>query len=79
MSVPDSPFQPVLKFVGNAGAYLISSWPYRRTLEMAGKACHVQALDLITKVINFGCKKIITMAAGPNGLRQLIMAMFLVK
>jgi hypothetical protein len=77
MSVPERPFQPILKFVGNAGAYPISSWPYYRTLEIAGKACHGQALDLITKVINYGCKKIITMDAGPNGQRQLIMAMFL--
>jgi len=53
--VPGKHFQPILMFVGKAGAYLIveqlkctftwvGSWPFLQTLDKDGKACQGQTL-----------------------------------
>jgi hypothetical protein len=55
--VPGTPFQPNLMFAGKAGAkprkatFIYSTQrSYPQTLDLAGKACHVQTLKLIMKI-----------------------------
>ncbi len=40
----------------------VSPWPYRQTLDYAGKACHGQTLKLIGKIHNESRKSFIVQA-----------------
>jgi hypothetical protein len=66
--VPGNPFQRSLVFADKARTYLseprfrystniVGFWPYPQTLDLAGKACQKQTLQLITKIRKLRTKK----------------------
>jgi hypothetical protein len=50
-------FAPCLMFVGKTRSLRLSRAPFMHTLDKAGKACVVQTLQLIPKLITYDCKK----------------------
>ncbi len=87
MFVPGNPFQPSLMFADKARAYpseptlryssnRADSWPYPETLDLAGKACQEQTLQLMTKICKLWTKKFYNIGPGPKIIKLLMFAIY---